>query len=125
LYDKVKIVVAPLTFGAGIKGKIIESVAHGVPVVTTPIGAEGIEDAHKIMLIRNNEEEFANAVFSLYTNEGLWMKLRTQSIDYAKKYLSYERCLLIFKNLLSMNNSPTNKNSSSQDVIFDKFSDLR
>ncbi|MGW8323943.1 MAG: glycosyltransferase family 4 protein, partial [Thermodesulfobacteriota bacterium] len=42
LYEKVVASIAPLRFGAGIKGKINESMAYGVPVVTTSIGSEGI-----------------------------------------------------------------------------------
>jgi len=36
--------VAPLRFGAGIKGKITDSWLYGVPVITTPIGSEGLYD---------------------------------------------------------------------------------
>jgi glycosyltransferase involved in cell wall biosynthesis len=42
LYRECELFVAPLTEGGGIKIKILEAMAHGIPVVTTPIGAEGI-----------------------------------------------------------------------------------
>ena len=43
------IVIAPLRFGAGIKGKIIEAMAKGAAIITTNCGAEGIEDANRFM----------------------------------------------------------------------------
>ncbi|HEY1607943.1 MAG TPA: glycosyltransferase, partial [Paraburkholderia sp.] len=45
LLDAARVFAAPLRFGAGVKGKIVHALAHGIPVVTTPIGAEGIFDA--------------------------------------------------------------------------------
>lgn len=42
LYRTCRIVVVPLRYGAGVKGKVIEALYNGAPVVTTSIGAEGI-----------------------------------------------------------------------------------
>ena len=42
--SKYRLQVAPLRFGAGIKGKITDSWLYGVPVITTPIGSEGLYD---------------------------------------------------------------------------------
>ena len=42
VFDRVRLTVAPLRFGAGVKGKVLESLAAGVPCVTTPVAAEGI-----------------------------------------------------------------------------------
>src|SRR5205814_10490773 len=43
IFDRVRLTVAPLRFGAGVKGKVIDSLASGVPCVMTPIGAEGLD----------------------------------------------------------------------------------
>jgi glycosyltransferase involved in cell wall biosynthesis len=43
IFDKVRLTIAPLNFGAGVKGKVIESLAAGVPCVCTPVAAEGLE----------------------------------------------------------------------------------
>jgi GT2 family glycosyltransferase/glycosyltransferase involved in cell wall biosynthesis len=71
-----RISIAPLRFGAGMKGKIGEALSWGVPVVTTTIGAEGMhlvdgEDA----LIANSPAAFADAVLRLYEDEALWTRL--------------------------------------------------
>jgi len=43
IFDRVRLTVAPLAYGAGIKGKVLESMASGIPCVCTPIAAEGLE----------------------------------------------------------------------------------
>ncbi len=45
LIDVARVMVAPLRYGAGMKGKVTQSLAAGLPVVTTPIGAEGLDAA--------------------------------------------------------------------------------
>lgn len=73
------------------KGKIGQSMAYGLPVVTTKIGAEGIglingENA----LIADEPEAFADAVIRLYTNEILWNKISKKSIKVIQKNYSKE-----------------------------------
>ena len=66
LYRKCRIVVVPLRYGAGIKGKVLEAMYNGAVVVTTSIGAEGIKDSEKALTVRDDAEEFAQAVVDLY-----------------------------------------------------------
>lgn len=77
-YQRARIVVAPLRFGAGVKGKIGEALSHGVPVVTTTIGAEGmyLVDGHTA-LIADTPAEFAAAIERLRTDDELWTHLST------------------------------------------------
>jgi len=72
----VRVSVAPLRYGAGMKGKIGEAMAAGVPVVTTSIGAEGMElvNGHNV-LVADDPVEFARAVIRLYQDKLLWEKL--------------------------------------------------
>lgn len=59
--------VAPLRFGAGMKGKIGEAMSHGLPVVTTTIGAEGMGFTHgREILIADSGLDFANAMLELH-----------------------------------------------------------
>lgn len=99
-YAKARIVVAPLRYGAGVKGKIIESIAYGVPVVTTKIGAEGIMNKEDVLLVGDNEQDFAKKVAGLYSNSGLWDSLRNGQIEYAKSFLSKENAKKIVENIL-------------------------
>lgn len=66
LYQECRLSIAPLRFGAGIKGKIIEAAYYGLPVVTTSIGVEGVHDAEKFIAVADSAESFANAVIRLY-----------------------------------------------------------
>ena len=88
-YDSAKLVIAPMTYGAGVKGKVIEGIAHGVPVITTTIGAEGIFDADKVLNIVDSPEKFANNILEIHDNKFLWESMREISIKYAGRYLSY------------------------------------
>ncbi len=75
-FDSVKLSVAPLRFGAGVKGKINQSMAFGVPVVATSVAVDGIElrDREEI-LVADEPEDFAKALIELYESEELWNRL--------------------------------------------------
>jgi GT2 family glycosyltransferase len=76
IYRSHRVVVAPLRYGAGLKGKVGESLGMGVPTVTTPIGAEGFGAEHRRhLLIGNLPDDFAELVVELYTDECLWRTL--------------------------------------------------
>ena len=76
LFDRCRLSVAPLRYGAGVKGKVNQSMALGVPVVATSIAAEGmhLEHEHNI-LIADEPEEFANEVVRLWNDPELWNNL--------------------------------------------------
>jgi glycosyltransferase involved in cell wall biosynthesis len=68
-----KLMVAPLRFGAGMKGKIGESLGHGLPVVTTSIGAESIGIRSEVeAMIADTEQGLADAIVRAYTDKQLW-----------------------------------------------------
>ena len=68
--------VAPLRFGAGIKGKVISSLAAGLPVVATPLALEGMGmDDNKNALVAKDPGDFADAVLTLLNNKRTWNKI--------------------------------------------------
>ncbi|HNY30710.1 MAG TPA: glycosyltransferase [Fibrobacteria bacterium] len=73
ILDSVRLMVVPLRFGAGVKGKINSAMAAGLPVVTTRIGAEGmgLEDRRSAR-IADDAETFAQATIELYTDSHAW-----------------------------------------------------
>jgi len=86
-FQKSRIFVAPLRFGAGMKGKIGQSLSLGLPTITTKIGAEGMGLIdHQDVLIADTAEEFAQAVIELYDNRELWQKLADNSLETIKRY---------------------------------------
>lgn len=89
LFQKCRISVAPLRFGAGIKGKILTSLSFGVPVVTTPIGSEGMDlEAGSDILIAGCPEDFAKQLIQLYNDEELWNRLSHRGLDTIKRRFS-------------------------------------
>ncbi|WP_294447317.1 glycosyltransferase [uncultured Mailhella sp.] len=71
LYARVKAAVAPLRFGAGVKGKVVEALAHGVPVAATATGAQG-RDETPAVLVADDASAMAEAVARLCTDEAYW-----------------------------------------------------
>jgi glycosyltransferase involved in cell wall biosynthesis len=67
--DMAAVSVAPLRFGGGMKGKVNEALAHGLPVVTTSIGAQGFKvENGKEMIIEDDPLKFAYSVLELFLN---------------------------------------------------------
>jgi len=89
IFQSCRVFVSPLRYGAGMKGKIGQSMAFGLPVVTTSIGAEGIglSDGQNA-LIADEPQEFAEAVAKLYTDENLWNEMSKNSIDHINRRYS-------------------------------------
>ena len=90
-FNDCRVFVAPLRYGAGVKGKINQSMSYGLPVITTHIGAEGmgLTDEHNI-LIADDPDTFAKKVILLYQDEELWNKISINSIEHIRQNFSYE-----------------------------------
>ena len=72
---KARVLLAPLNFGAGLKGKFTDAMQVGTPTVTTTTGAEGMTgDLRWNGFIKNSPQEFADAAVELYKNKDLWQK---------------------------------------------------
>lgn len=84
--NKMRLAVAPLRYGAGIKGKIGTAMAAGLPTVATTIAAEGMSLTHgENILVTDGATEFADEIARLYDNETLWNHLSSKGINYAHK----------------------------------------
>jgi glycosyltransferase involved in cell wall biosynthesis len=90
-FDSVKLSVAPLRFGAGVKGKINQSMAFGVPVVATSVAVDGTElrDGEEI-LVADEPEDFAHALVELYESQELWSRLSQNGIRKTREFYSVE-----------------------------------
>jgi O-antigen biosynthesis protein len=76
LYRSVKLVVAPLMSGAGVKGKINQAMLYGVPVVATPIAAEGMHLVDGVnCMLASTAREFAEKLAAAYRDCELWERL--------------------------------------------------
>ena len=71
-----RVSIAPLRFGAGVKGKVCESLAHGLPTVGTSIACEGMALTHRTdICIADTAHDFAREVVRLHQDRALWTQL--------------------------------------------------
>jgi glycosyltransferase involved in cell wall biosynthesis len=81
-----RVLVAPLRFGAGLKGKIFDAMIYGVPVVTTAVGAEGIYGTmNPNGVIVQNNAQFIDQAVALYTDSTKWEHSQQQGYKVLKE----------------------------------------
>jgi GT2 family glycosyltransferase/SAM-dependent methyltransferase/glycosyltransferase involved in cell wall biosynthesis len=88
LYRQSRVVVAPLLYGAGMKGKVIEAMRFGVPVVTTSTGAQGHDPAIAPFSVCDDPRLFAETVLKLLGDDTLWRRQSASGLHYVKTYFS-------------------------------------
>lgn len=99
VFPRAKVCLAPLQFGAGLKGKLFDSMRFGTPSVTTKIGAEGMSDGFPWNgFIADNNEEFANKAIELYKTKEIWSRAQLNGIDIINELFSKE---IFYRNLHS------------------------
>lgn len=83
VFQKAKVCLTPIRFGAGIKGKLLASMYNGTPSVTTTIGAEGMlsEDSDWNGFISDNPRKLAKAAIRLYKDKNLWQQCQQNGIE--------------------------------------------
>ena len=84
-----RICLAPISFGAGIKGKLLDAMIAQTPSVTTVLGAEGMYDANDESwpgIITDDITDFVNAAIKLYKNEDCWIKAQQSATPLLKKH---------------------------------------
>jgi len=75
--------VAPLRFGAGMKGKVGEAMSEGLPVVTTSVGAQGMDLVHRRnAMICDTPGEFGESVVELFRNRQLYEEIRRNALEH-------------------------------------------
>ena len=91
LYASCRVAVAPLRFGAGVKIKTIEAVQHGVPVVATKLGSEGIVLDHPAAVLTvEDAAAFADALVTLLRDERAWEAQRAAAVLQARAWAEGE-----------------------------------
>lgn len=87
-----RISVAPLRFGAGVKGKVNQAMSHGLPVVVTTLAAEGMYLQDGVdALIQDDAMAMAEAIDIAYHDEALWLRLSEAGLDNVRRHFSVER----------------------------------
>lgn len=76
-----RVLLAPIRFGAGLKGKLIDAMQTGTPFVTTKIGAEAM-----FCDFATTENEFVEKAIALFKNENLWITAQQNGIEIINNY---------------------------------------
>jgi len=88
--DSCTLAIVPLRFGSGMKIKTLDAMYRGLPVVTTKVGAEGIElVSQKHAVIADDANEFATAITRLTSDKELWSMLSLESRALARSKYTY------------------------------------
>lgn len=87
-YERARVAVAPLRFGGGVKGKVLESLRHGVPCVTTSVGMQGLYDARPFMLADDSAEGMAAHIVALLHDDALWRRVSAQERHFIAQHYS-------------------------------------
>ena len=102
LLDRKRVSVAPLRYGAGIKGKIGTAMAVGLPVVATSLAAEGMSLTNgENVMVADGPEQFAEALVSLYQDEALWRHISHNGLQFAGKAWGAETAWEILTSILA------------------------
>ena len=102
-FDRARVFVVPLRYGAGIKGKLVESLAHGVPSIATSIAVEGmgIMDGRDC-IVADEADDFGRNVLKVYNDPDLWRGLQQAGYAFVEESYSWARCLELCTQALDM-----------------------
>ncbi len=90
LYRTTTVIVAPLRFGGGVKGKIIEAMRFGVPIATTTAGSQGMTGWPEYLEVGDTPAKFAEAVMRLLGSKDLRRQRALNALDYIEQEYSYQ-----------------------------------
>jgi O-antigen biosynthesis protein len=114
VYNSARIFVAPLQSGAGIKGKVIGALAHGIPCVLSSLAVEGIglrEDLDAAVV--TNPAEWVVAIARLYNDPELWQAMSRHAQGFAKSHFGFEQGVVQMKESLEVGEIFTALNNSA------------
>ncbi len=90
-YQAARVAACPLRYGAGVKLKVLEAMHHGVPLVTTLAGAQGIPGLPEICAVHDDADAFAAAVLALLRDNALWAARAGAQTRLIQEFLSPDR----------------------------------
>ena len=101
-FNNVRLSLAPLRFGAGLKGKMATSYEFGVPVVGTSIAFEGMpkDGLDKLIASADGAKEFAQTIIKLYCDKDRWESIRSAGVEYVKIHYSLKSLAPVIHTIL-------------------------
>ena len=96
-YGRAGVAVVPLRFGAGVKGKVLEALHHALPIVTTSVGAQGLEGLDAVVPVHDEADAIADAIVEIMLNRAKWMAVAQQGSDYVHAKFSQNAVRSVFE----------------------------
>jgi glycosyltransferase involved in cell wall biosynthesis len=87
-YAAARVAVVPLRFGAGVKLKVVEALQQGLPLVTTPIGAQGLPGLPAILPVAADPAALAAEILRLFRDDAAWLRQSAAQSAYAERHFS-------------------------------------
>lgn len=87
-YSAARVAIVPLRFGAGVKGKVVEAMQQGLPLVTTGIGAQGLVGLEAVVTVTDEAEGLAVGLLSLLEDDALWLQRSRAAANYCRGQFS-------------------------------------
>jgi GT2 family glycosyltransferase/glycosyltransferase involved in cell wall biosynthesis len=101
--DGCRVSVAPLRWGAGVKGKVNMAMSYGLPVVATSVAVEGMHvEIGDDVLVADDAAAFAGAIVRAYGDEVLWNRLSERGLENVRRHFSLEAARAAVKRLLGI-----------------------
>jgi glycosyltransferase involved in cell wall biosynthesis len=88
IYSEARVSVVPLRFGAGVKLKVVEALHEGLPLVTTPVGVQGLEGLGPVVLVLEKRDAIVAAIVALLRDDAKWIEQAQRQLDYAKAHFT-------------------------------------
>ncbi len=102
--NQARVSIAPLRYGAGVKGKVNEAMSHGLPVVATPCAVEGMHvQVGEDVLVAESAEDFAAAIERLYNDSNLWQRVSDAGRQNVAKHFSAETVTPVIRRVMGGN----------------------
>jgi len=103
VYDHCRVFIAPLQSGAGIKGKVIGAMAHGVPCVLSPVAAEGIAVGNGVdASVAAKPEEWVAAIAALYRDADAWSAMSRHALAFAARHYGFDQAVTTMQEALQL-----------------------
>lgn len=96
LYRRSGASVVPLRFGAGVKGKVLEALHHALPIVTTSVGAQGLDGLEDAVPVLDDADAIAQALADIMTDPSQWMRTAEAGSAFVHARFSQEAVRAVF-----------------------------
>ncbi|MEO8485648.1 MAG: glycosyltransferase [Betaproteobacteria bacterium] len=102
VFTKARLSIAPLRYGAGVKGKVNLAMSYGVPVVATSAAVEGMHLGHNVdVLVADHPQAVADAIVAAYGDEKLWNRLSRAGVENIRRHFSREAAKRALEKILA------------------------